>query len=179
MSIFRTNVRTVPVADVKPYPKNAKIHPRDQIEGLKEQIRAHGFDVLIVVDADLVVIKGHGRLQAVRELDAEGLVPDHAVPVIVRDDLTDEQVRAARLADNLLAESPWNRELQALEVKELVSLGVKVELVGLSLGEFRGLTEPPTPKKGATEIGEGDFQKFEHQCPRCGFEYDGVKGKKQ
>lgn len=175
MSIFKTNVRTVPIADVKPYPKNAKIHPREQIDGLKLQIKEHGFDVLIVVDPQLVVIKGHGRLQAVTELDAEGLVPDHAVPVIVRDDLTDEQVRAARLADNLLAESPWNRELQALEAKELTALGMKVELVGLSLGEFRKLTEAPATKPGATELGEGDFQKFDHQCPRCGFEFDGKK----
>jgi len=85
-------------SELKPYERNNRKHPPEQIEKLAKQIAAHGWDVPIVADKDLVIIKGHARLKAAKKLKLK------TVPVIVRDDLTPEQCAAARLADNKLGE---------------------------------------------------------------------------
>lgn len=78
-----------------PYERNVKKHDERQVDGIVAAIRqAKGFDQPIVVDRNLVIIKGHGRRLAAMKL---GMTQ---VPVIVRDDLSDEEVRAARLNDN-------------------------------------------------------------------------------
>ena len=91
-------IQQLKIKDVKPYERNNRKHPQSQIDKLAKQIEAHGWDVPIVVDKDNVIIKGHGRLKAAKQLKLK------TVPVIVRDDLTHEQCNAARLADNKLAE---------------------------------------------------------------------------
>lgn len=85
------------IDDVKPYELNAKNHDNAQVEKIAKSIKEFGFDQPIVVDADGVVIKGHGRRLAAIKL---GLA---TVPVVVRADLSPEAVRAARLADNRVA----------------------------------------------------------------------------
>jgi DNA modification methylase len=85
-------------SELKPYERNNRKHPKEQIDKLAKQIAAHGWDVPIVVDKDFVIIKGHGRLKAAKQLKLK------TVPVVVRDDLTPEQCNAARLADNKLSE---------------------------------------------------------------------------
>ncbi|MFH3639762.1 ParB/Srx family N-terminal domain-containing protein, partial [Acinetobacter baumannii] len=81
------------VDDVKPYELNAKIHSEEQVAKIAESIARFGWDQPIVVDKNGVIIKGHGRRLAAIKL---GLIE---VPVLVRDDLNEEQVKAARLAD--------------------------------------------------------------------------------
>lgn len=90
------------------------MHPPAQVDNIARQIKAHGFDVPIVVDKDMVLIKGHGRLQAAQKL---GLTK---VPVIVRDDLSDDQVKAARIGDNKVAESAWMSDMLRLEFQDLL-----------------------------------------------------------
>ena len=85
-------------SELKPYEHNNRKHPANQIEKLCKQIKAHGFDVPIVVDANNVIIKGHARHAAAKKLKLK------TVPVIIRADLTPEQCAAARLADNKLSE---------------------------------------------------------------------------
>jgi len=85
-------------SELKPYARTNRKHPKEQIDKLAKQIAAHGWDVPIVVDKDFVIIKGHGRLKAAKQLKFK------TVPVVVRDDLTPEQCNAARLADNKLSE---------------------------------------------------------------------------
>lgn len=102
----------LPVDVLRPYKKNAKKHPVQQIEAVAESIREFGFNQPIVVDSDNVVIVGHGRLEAAKHL---GLTE---VPVITVD-LTDEQARAYRLADNKLNESAWDMDLVIEELKGL------------------------------------------------------------
>lgn len=99
-----------------PYPKNAKVHSDSQITELSESIGQFDFDVPVVVDGDGVIIKGHGRQLAAIEAGKE------TIPVIERKDLTPEQVKAARLADNKLGESPWDMGLLGEELRELKEL---------------------------------------------------------
>jgi len=91
-------VKDVKTSELKPYGNNNRKHPKEQVDKLAKQIEAHGWDVPIVVDKDMCIIKGHARLKAAKKLKLK------TVPVIVRDDLTPEQCAAARLADNKLSE---------------------------------------------------------------------------
>ena len=84
-----------PIEKVKPYPKNAKKH---KVKWIAKSIQEFDFDQPIVVDKDGIVIKGHGRLEAAKQLELT------EVPVIVRKDLTKKQAAMARLADNRAAQ---------------------------------------------------------------------------
>jgi hypothetical protein len=98
-----------------PYEKNAKKHDKAQVARIAESIKRFGWDQPIVVDAGYVIIKGHGRRLAAIELGLK------TVPVIVRADLNEEQVRAARLADNRAAISDIDTELFRKELETLNS----------------------------------------------------------
>ena len=112
-----TKIELWPTAQLKPYEKNAKIHPPKQVQALAKIIEKHGFDQAIVVDRDGIIIKGHGRLEAAKHLGLK------KVPVVVRDDLTPAQVRAARIADNTIAEmGKWDSDLLASDVREALEL---------------------------------------------------------
>lgn len=119
----------MPVGDLIPYENN----PRDNAPAVKavaESIRQFGFKVPIVIDADDVIIAGHTRQQAALLLGLD------TVPCIRADDLTDEQVRAFRLADNKTAElAEW--DLQKLD-EELAAL----RDIDMSAFGFEDIAEP-------------------------------------
>jgi hypothetical protein len=97
-----------------PYEKNAKKHPKDQVKKIANSIKEFGWNASpIEVEADGTVINGHGRRLAAISLGMK------KVPVVVRTDLTDEQVRAYRLADNETARSEYDTGLMADELKDL------------------------------------------------------------
>ena len=98
-----------------PYENNAKTHPPEQVKRIAESIKQFGWQQPIVVGRENVVIIGHGRLLAAKELLLD------EVPVVCADTLTEEQAQALRLADNKTNESPWDfgkceEELAALAI---------------------------------------------------------------
>ena len=99
---------------IKPYPKNAKQHPKKQIEQIAASIKEFGFNQKIVVDKDNVIIVGHGRYEAAKLLGLED-VPVEKV------NLNEQQAKAYRLADNKLNESDWDMDLAIGELKGLSS----------------------------------------------------------
>lgn len=123
-----------PVENVIPYVKNAKIHDPSQVHKIAKAIREHGWDQPIVVDGEGVIIKGHGRRLAAMELGMK------FVPVIVRDDLTEDQVKAARLADNRVAEGDVDAELLQEELMVLADAGIDLEGLGFDERELSFLT---------------------------------------
>jgi len=102
--------------EIKPYSKNAKKHPKKQIEQVANSIKEFGMNQQIVVDKQGVIIVGHGRYEALKSLGME--VKDEYVKVV---DLTEEQAKAYRLADNKLNESEWDMDLVIEELKGLSS----------------------------------------------------------
>ncbi len=118
---------------IKPYPQNAKKHDKKQIKQIADSIKEFGFNQPIVIDKQNVVIVGHGRLEAAKLL---GLTD---VPVITVD-LTEEQAKAYRLADNKLNESAWDMGLVIEELK-----GLSLELLDLT-GFDRDLIIEPDAK---------------------------------
>lgn len=131
-----------PIAKVKPYAKNAKNHPPEQITHLAMLLSRHGFDQPIVVDAKGVVIKGHGRLLAARELGMS------EVPVIVRK-LSKAHAAEARIADNKVADYGWNFDALVADVVGNLSEGLDPAVIGFSLEQL-GLSEGGEPGAPAT-----------------------------
>lgn len=107
------NIQMRDIADVHPYKLNAKIHDQKQVERIAKSIAEFGWDQPLVVDSEGVIIKGHGRRLAALHL---GLTH---VPVLVRDDLTEDQARAARLADNRVALGDIDSDLLQQELANL------------------------------------------------------------
>ena len=117
-----------------PYARNARTHSKEQILQLRSSLREFGFVNPIIVDKDLNIIAGHGRVLAAK---AEGLLE---VPCVFAEHLTDAQKRAYILADNRLAlNAGWDEELLALEFGELKDIGFDLELTGFGLDEIEKL----------------------------------------
>ncbi len=91
-------IRNVKISKLKGYHQNNKRHPQEQIDELKKSLTAYGFIQPIVVDKENVVIIGHGRLEAAKQLAYT------EVPAVQLDQLTEEQVRRLRLLDNRLSD---------------------------------------------------------------------------
>ena len=100
--------------NIKPYEKNAKKHPKKQVEQVAASIKEFGMNQPIVVDKQGVIIVGHGRYEALKLLGME--VKDEYIKVV---DLTEEQAKSYRLADNKLNESDWDMDLVIEELKDL------------------------------------------------------------
>ena len=109
-------VEMMRTAMLKPYQKNAKNHPTEQVQRIARSIEEFGWQQPLVVDKDNVVVIGHGRLMAAKKLGLE------EVPVVKADTLTDDQINALRLADNKTAESSWDDGLLKLSLDEIIDI---------------------------------------------------------
>lgn len=109
----KPNIELWKIEKIQPYELNAKIHDDKQVEKIAKSIQEFGWDQPIVVDKNGVIIKGHGRRMAALKLG----LPQ--VPVLIRDDLTEDQVRAARLADNRVAIGDIDTDLLQQELATL------------------------------------------------------------
>lgn len=150
--------------EITPYENNPRMNDA-AVESVAESIRQFGFKNPILVDADGVIVAGHTRHKAAQKLGLE------TVPVIVMDDLTEEQCKAFRLADNRVAEnSVWDDEKLKQELDALAEMGVDMEVFGF-LDEVVAAAEAldlddVLPQKAQTE----DRQVC--HCPKCGFQFE-------
>ena len=114
-------------ASVRPYERNPRVNDQ-AVDAVAASLKEFGFRQPIVVDADSVIIAGHTRWKAAQKL---GLAK---IPVHVATDLTPEQVKAYRIADNKTAElSEWDFDILPIELSELQEVGFDLEL--LAFGE--------------------------------------------
>jgi len=102
---------TIKTSDIKPYLNNAKKHDPKQIDLVAKSIKKFGFVQPLVVDSDNVLIIGHCRLASALKL---GITE---VPAIRMENLTPEEVKTLRIADNKLNESPWDMQLVIEDLK--------------------------------------------------------------
>lgn len=113
---------------LKPYERNAKMHPQEQVEKLVASIKEFGFVTPCVIDEEYNLIAGHGRVQAAKEMGLE------AVPCVFVEGLTEAQRRAFILADNRLGElGEWDMELVIDELQELEDMDFDIDLTGFEL----------------------------------------------
>ena len=107
------------VDDLIPYEKNPRKNSK-AVGYVANSIAEFGFKVPIVIDSQNVVVCGHTRLMATKQLGIE------EVPCIVADDLTDEQIKAFRLADNKVAEkAEWDFDLLNEEIDDIFSFDME------------------------------------------------------
>lgn len=118
-------IEYLPVGSLKPYEKNAKKHPAEQVEHIANSIREFGFRQPLVIDKDNVLVIGHGRLLAAKKLGLD------TVPCVRADDLTDEQIKALRLADNKTNESEWDFDLLGGELDDIFDIDMSLFGFGL------------------------------------------------
>lgn len=93
---------SVPICKLKPYKNNAKKHPKEQVERIANSIKEFGFTQPVLVDKHNSVVAGHGRILGAKKA---GLTE---VPVLRLESLSEAQIKAYRLVDNKLNESPWD-----------------------------------------------------------------------
>jgi DNA modification methylase len=126
-----------PLERLKPYPDNPRRNDA-AVEAVATSIREYGFRQPIVVDAEGVIVVGHTRWKAAQKL---GLAE---VPVHVARELTPEQARAYRVADNQTATiAEWDNELLAAELKALEELGLDIKSLGFGDDELTAIFAPP------------------------------------
>ena len=148
-------------SELVPDPRNARTHPKQQIEQIKNSIQAFGFTNPILADAGLQIIAGHGRLVAAKSLALA------QVPVIIIDGLSDQQKRALRIADNKIAlNAGWDLEILQQELSELATIDVTIDptLTGFTTGEIDVILKgsddpddeaiPASPASPRTKLGD-------------------------
>ena len=109
------NILQLPLGDIHPYERNPRKNDK-AVEAVAESIRQYGFLVPLVISADHVIVTGHTRYKAAQKL---GLA---AVPCVVADELTPEQIKAFRLVDNKVGEiAEWDVDLLPLELADLAA----------------------------------------------------------
>lgn len=147
------------IEELKPYENNPRFND-DAVEYVANSIKEFGFKVPIIIDKNNVIVAGHTRYKASLELGLE------EVPTIVADDLTDEQIKAFRLADNKVSEkADWNFELLDDELKDILELDM--EDFGFSNIEIN-LDISDSDFVQDTEITKNKDNKKEIICPNCG-----------
>ena len=123
------------VSELIPYINNPRNND-EAVDAVASSIKNFGFKVPIVVDSNNEIINGHTRLKAAQKLGLE------TVPVIVADDLTPEQVKAFRLADNKFGEiATWNDEMLAIELGELSEIDFDMTEFGFEIEEEKEAIE--------------------------------------
>lgn len=104
------------LTDIHPYENNPRFND-EAVDAVAASIQEFGFKVPIVLDSEGVIVAGHTRWKAALKLQLE------EVPCVVADDLSPEQIKAFRLADNKVAElAYWNEEALAKELEEIADI---------------------------------------------------------
>ena len=133
------------ISQIHPYENNPR-NNEAAIEPVAQSIKRFGFRVPILIDGKGTIIAGHTRYEAAKRLGMD------KVPCIRADDLTDEQIRAYRIADNKVAEaSSWNDDVLRAEMDALKALDVDLTDTGFSEVELDGLLR---------EVEDADFEEF-------------------
>jgi site-specific DNA-methyltransferase (adenine-specific) len=133
------------ISDIKPYEKNPRRNDA-AVEYVAESLRQFGWKQPIVIDKDGVIIAGHTRYKAALSLGME------TAPCLIADDLTPEQVKAYRLADNKVAEaSEWDMELLDAELAEIMDA-----LPEFDMADFGFDLDDVSPDE-QTEAAEDDY----------------------
>jgi len=114
------NIKNINIGKLIPYKKNAKKHPKEQIEHIANSIKEFGFKQPVVIDSENNIVVGHARVLAAKKL---GMVE---VPCVIADDLNEEQIKALRLADNKTNESDWDMALLDAELEDIFNIDMSL-----------------------------------------------------
>jgi site-specific DNA-methyltransferase (adenine-specific) len=157
-------IENVRVGEIKPYKRNAKRHPPEQVEYIANSIREFGWQQPLVIDKNGVVVIGHGRLLAAKKLGMK------EVPCVRAEGLTDEQIKALRLADNKTNESEWDIKLLAEDMGGIFDIDMSqfgFETL-LDEDEPAEVVEDDVPEEAPTRAKLGDIWQLGEHRLMCG-----------
>ena len=161
-SMAEMKVQYVPIGQVKPYENNPRKN-KAAVDYVANSIKEFGWRQPIVTDKDFVIIVGHTRLQAAKKLKLK------EVPVLVADDMTEEQAKAYRLADNKTAEfAEWDFDLLN---DELLNLDMDMTLFGFEDSEEeepQEIIEDEIPEAAESRCKLGDLWQLGEHRLICG-----------
>lgn len=141
-------IKEIKLADIKPYENNPRFND-EAVDAVAESIQQFGFKVPIVIDKNGVIVTGHTRYKAAKAMSMD------KVPCILADDLTEDQVKAFRIADNKVGEiATW--DIEKLE-KELLDIDMDMSEFGFDLN----VEEEITPI-------EDDFEEYPEKLTKVG-----------
>lgn len=125
-------IEEIEIERLSPHPRNSRTHSREQISALGRALKEWGWQQPVVADENLVILIGHGRVQAAKSIGMK------TVPVLVRKGLSDERKRALLLSDNRLAElgSSWDEGVLADELRYLLENDFDLTLTAFDLPEI-------------------------------------------
>lgn len=142
------------IGELKPYENNPRFND-DAVEYVAKSIKEFGFKVPIIVDKNNVIVAGHTRYKACQKLGIK------EIPCIIADDLTDEQIKAFRLADNKVSEkAQWDYELLDDELKDIL---------GFNMEDF-GFMEHTVDWDNIDDLTANNYEEPSHnmlECPKC------------
>jgi site-specific DNA-methyltransferase (adenine-specific) len=157
------NVKEINIKDIRPYEKNPRKN-NSAVAYVAESIKQFGFKVPIIIDKNNVIVAGHTRYKAAKKLGI------NTVPAIIADDLTDEQIKAFRLADNKVAEqAEWDIDLLNEELEEIFDIDMTdfgFEVLEEEKEVEEDGYEPVKPKEPVTQ--KGDIWKMGGHVLLCG-----------
>jgi ParB-like chromosome segregation protein Spo0J len=143
-------VQMLAIDRIVPYPGNPRT-PKAAVSKVKASLKEFGFQQPIVVDANMVIIVGHTRHQAARELGLE------KVPVVVAAELTETQAKAYRIADNRTgAEAEFDLNKLRIEMSELAAESADLSVLGFDVAELEQLMGVPTEPETRRGPRDGD-----------------------
>lgn len=168
-------IKNTDINDIKPYDKNPR-NNANSIDKVADSIAEFGFRQPIVVDEDMIVLAGHTRLLASKQLGLK------KVPVHIAEGLTNAQKKAYRIMDNKSSEdSEWDKDLLNLEIKDLIEDNYDLNMTGFTpeqIDALSVLTEsilegetdedsvPEPPKEPKSKL--GDIYELGHHRLMCG-----------
>lgn len=121
------NVINKKVNEIIPYENNPRKN-EDAVQYVANSIKEFGFKVPIIIDKDNVVVAGHTRLLAAKQLGME------EVPCVIADDLTPKQIKAFRIADNKVQDqSYWDMDKLGDELKDILD---DIDMTDFGFGDF-------------------------------------------
>lgn len=122
--MIQMEIESIKIGDLIPYENNPRRND-DAVEGVKESIKQFGFKIPIVIDKNNVIVCGHTRYKASKELGLK------KIPCIRADDLSDDQIKAFRIVDNKVSEvAEWDEEKLHLEIEDI---DLDLSIFGLEL----------------------------------------------
>lgn len=161
------------LSEIKPYKRNAKLHPENQIQQIIKSINDFGFNDPIAIWKDNEIIEGHGRYLAAKEMNLE------VVPVIRLDGLTEKQRKAYTLAHNKITmNSFFDLDILSSEIEDI---GDDFDMLDFGFNIVEALEEDDFASDDEEDAGMGMPERFkpiegeiqtEHRCPRCGYEFN-------
>lgn len=161
--------KKINIEELKPYLNNAKLHPNNQIEQLKKSIKDYGYIAPVIVDKNYNIIAGHGRYQALKELDYQ------EIEVIIVDNLSENKIKEYRLLDNKLnSNSDYYKKALELELLDLPNFDYeffdfKITNINKDL-EFDFLSEEDI--NDLDKDVEDKVSDNKCVCPKCGYEFE-------